>query len=73
MEGLINYENEGLLKELALMPLKCNTLWGVEYILLDSPGFMGKKGGEQYDTVINLFYRIKYECKTETGKGCLLR
>jgi hypothetical protein len=45
MEGLINYRNEGLLKELALMPDTRNILWGLEYILMDSPGFMGKIGG----------------------------
>jgi hypothetical protein len=59
MEGLINHKNKGLLKELALMPNSCNTLWGTEYILLDSLGFMGRTDGGRYDTVIDMFVKIR--------------
>jgi hypothetical protein len=61
MEGLINCHNEGLLKEIALMPNVCNTLWGSDYFMMDSPNFMGKKSGEQYDTMIDMFIKIWYK------------
>jgi hypothetical protein len=61
MEGLINYQNEGLLKEPAYMSDTCNRLWGAEYFMMDSPAFMGKKSGEQYDTIVDLFIKIRLE------------
>jgi hypothetical protein len=61
MEGLINYQNEGILKELALMPDACNKLWGAEYFMMDSPGFMGKKNGEQYNIIADMFIKIRLE------------
>jgi hypothetical protein len=61
MEGLINYRNEGLLKEIALMPHVCNTVWGSDYFMMDCSNFMGKKSGEQYDIMIDMFIKIRLE------------
>jgi hypothetical protein len=59
MEGLNNYELEGLLKDLFFMPSNCNTLWGAQYFLMDSAGFMGRKDGGQYEAVIDMLVKIR--------------
>jgi hypothetical protein len=59
MEGLINYRNEGLLRELAVMPSVCNTLWGTDYFMMDCKDFMGKKDGTQYEIMIDTFIKVR--------------
>jgi hypothetical protein len=61
MEWLINYESTGLPRGLAIASGGYNTLWGMEYFLLDSPFFMGKKNGEQYEAIIDMLIKIRQD------------
>jgi hypothetical protein len=36
-------------------------MWGIEYMLADSPGFMEKNGGAQYDVIIDMLIKIRLE------------
>jgi hypothetical protein len=50
------------------MPRSCNKIWGIEYILVDSSGFMGKNGGTQYDIIIDMFIKIRLARATKALK-----
>ncbi|MDR0315555.1 MAG: hypothetical protein LBH97_01490 [Treponema sp.] len=39
-------------------PLKCNMMWGSDYMLMDSNTFMGGSGGSQYEEIIGMFAKI---------------
>jgi len=39
--------------------IKCNKLWGSEYILMDSRKFMGGTYGPEYDNVIDMLINIR--------------
>jgi len=38
--------------------IKCNKMWGSEYILMDSRKFMGGSNNPEYDTVIDMLINI---------------
>jgi len=38
--------------------IKCNKMWGSEYILMDSRKFMGGTYGPEYDNVIDMLINI---------------
>lgn len=38
--------------------IKCNKMWGSEYILMDSHKFMGGSYGPEYDNVIDMLINI---------------
>jgi len=44
---------------LLYVPLKCNKMWGSEYILLDSTAFITGSAGLNYDTIIDMFVKIR--------------
>ena len=39
----------------------CNRIWGNEYLLLDSNTFMGGTGGSAYESIIEMFVKIRNE------------
>jgi len=39
----------------------CNRMWGNEYLLMDSNTFMGGTGGSAYESVIEMFVKIRNE------------
>jgi len=39
--------------------IKCNKMWGPEYILMDSRRFLGGAFGPEYDSVIDLLINIR--------------
>jgi len=40
--------------------IKCNKMWGAEYILMDSRKFMGGTYGSEYDNVIDMLLNIRH-------------
>jgi len=40
--------------------IKCNKMWGSEYILMDSRKFMGGTYGSEYDNVIDMLLNIRH-------------
>jgi hypothetical protein len=46
------------------IPPKCNKMWGSEYILLDSSAFITGSAGLKYETIIDMFIKIR------TAGGC---
>ena len=59
METIANYQCMGKLKQAKFPNGKYNTLWGSDYLLMDSNSFLGGIGGEQYDTVISMLLEIQ--------------
>jgi hypothetical protein len=57
MLDLIRYENP-VMVNMVVKPQKCNMAWSVDYMLMDSKGFMGGNGCGDYDNVIEMFCRI---------------
>jgi hypothetical protein len=39
--------------------IKCNKMWGPEYILMDSRKFMGVDYAREYDNIIDLLLNIR--------------
>jgi len=39
--------------------IKCNKIWGTEYILMDSRKFMGGDWGREYDNIIDMLINIR--------------
>jgi len=39
--------------------IKCNKMWGSEYILMDSRKFLGGTYGSEYDNVIDMLLNIR--------------
>jgi hypothetical protein len=39
--------------------IKCNKMWGPEYILMDSRKFMGGAYGCEYDNIIDMLINIR--------------
>jgi hypothetical protein len=40
--------------------IKCNKMWGPEYILMDSRKFMGVDYAREYDNIIDLLINIRH-------------
>ena len=59
METIINYQIMETLKQSQTENKKYNTVWGVEYLLMDSNTFMGDVNGNRYDTVIDVLTKIR--------------
>jgi len=51
--------NINLCDNLIFLPLKCNRMWGVEYLLMDSSSFM-------HDSVIDILVNIRTTNKSIT-------
>jgi hypothetical protein len=53
--------NHGMivLNNMLYMPPKCNKMWGSEYILLDSAAFITGSAGLKYETIIDMFVKIR--------------
>ena len=58
MPEIINY---GMIvwNNMLYMPPKCNKMWGSEYILLDSTAFITGSAGLKYETIIDMFVKIR--------------
>jgi len=39
--------------------IKCNKMWGAEYILMDSRKFMAGDWGREYDNIIDMLINIR--------------
>jgi len=39
--------------------IKCNKMWGPEYILMDSRRFLGGSYGREYDNIIDMLINIR--------------
>jgi len=39
--------------------IKCNKMWGAEYILMDSRKFSGGDYGREYDNIIDMLINIR--------------
>ena len=58
MLELINQENCDLLLNVELVPPKYNTIWGTDYMLMDSKNFRATAGEDEYETIISMFNNI---------------
>ena len=54
-EMLLNRDNEGIIAELLKQQDYCNTLWGQEYIIMNSKSFMDNN----LDEIIEIMMKCK--------------
>jgi len=59
METLINYQSMKLFTQDHTDGGKYNTVWGTDYLLMDSSSFLGGADGSRYDTIIDMMTKIR--------------
>jgi hypothetical protein len=58
-ETVVNYKYSGKPEQARKGNGKYNTMWGNDYLLMDSNTFMGGIGGEMYDGIIEMLVKIR--------------
>ena len=58
METIINYQSMKLFSQDHTDSGKYNTVWGTDYLLMDSGSFLGGTDGSRYETIIEALIKI---------------